>query len=318
MTRLAYRPQVAGADGGSSTDAGTVLAWIFGVVTVLYLAAVLPVASLVAIGVFAAIVYLLVRWRRGIGLILFSAYRTFVSSVVQSVLLGIAIGVAGYVALLAVFAWSDLVAAISQGSIGGLSKHARFAPLAVAVGAVWVAAWGLSDYIFAGRDVIAATLRKLVPNASVLKHQSHDELRSHYRLLKLSSAMAFIFEFCLQVAAFGIAMWGLAAAFPELDMLRNPAALTISNAVFFWVQVALSAYDGPTFIGTTLTPLQANDGALGLAAAIVFFKVVVAGLLVRLIRESIMLGAGDISTDLAAAIEAREREELIERHRSGR
>lgn len=212
------------------------------------------------------------------------------------------------VPLLLVMAFGPVAAAIGGGSLAPLADEAvaRAIGLASALGTFGVAAWSLKDYVFSGKAFLAGALAKFVDvDEATLREIPVSVLESFHSLLKWSGMVAFLCEAVFQLLAFSIVTWGIAVAFPSLDVFLNPEALSPVSAFRFWVERLFALVDGPQVFGVTLSPLQPNPAAWGFGLAIIFFKIGVFGMIIRLFQNAFALRPEDVSSAWGAAFAGR-------------
>jgi len=184
---------------------------------------------------------------------------------------------------------------------GGL----RVAALAIAVAAAFVSLRHLSQYLLSGRSYLTQTLARYAASATLIAKTPLSTLRFYHRLLQLSGAVAFVCELLFQIITFGLVIWGLGVALPEAALFQDQNALTISNAILFWTDRTFALFDWQDTFGFALSSLVPNKAVWPLGAGIIFFKLFVVAMIIRLFQESVHLKPRDISKSWGDALDGR-------------
>jgi hypothetical protein len=166
--------------------------------------------------------------------------------------------------------------------------------LAVAVSAAVVCGLSVKDYLFASRAYLIRSLAKFVPRADQ-KPISQGFVRAYFGVLRWSGAIAFSCETALLTLGFGLASWGVASAFPNLQIFADQSSLSPIDATLFWAQSIFALVDGPNVFGITWSSLKHNSSNVGMGLAVIAFKATVIGTVVRLIHSSLSLRPQDLS-----------------------
>ena len=232
--------------------------------------------------------------------------RTAFDSLLKPALLAMALALPTFAVLALAFARPELRASAESASIEPLLAGESLSVLAyaAAIATAFVAIRNLSDYLPAGRAYLIKTLAKHAPNdPKQLAAIPVRQLRFYHGVLRLSGAVAFACELAFQVLAFGVVTWGLATAWPGAQLLLNPDDLSVGTAILFWADRVFALIDGQDIFGFTLSPLEPNKAIWAFGLAILFFKLYVIAMTLRLFQDSLNLRPRDISEPWAAALE---------------
>lgn len=210
--------------------------------------------------------------------------------------------------LMLLFGRDEIVAAVSNLSPGRLASPntGRLVALAAAVGAFCVAAWSAKDYSFDGRGHLVRSLAAHIPKARAkLGPTPLAHLQFYHGVLRYAGALSFLCEIAFQILAFAVVTWGIANAWPSLELFKPGAAVTLPNTALFWATHVFGLIDGPEVFGLA-APLEANTSMWGLGIAVITFKIGVIGLCIALFRSSLALEPQDISEAWGRALERKE------------
>ncbi len=223
--------------------------------------------------------------------------RTAYESIAKPVFWGAVATAATLLLLMLLFGREEIGAALSGLSLAHLASPntGRLVGLAAAVGAFCVAAWSAKDYSFDGKSFLVRSLAEHVPKAEAkLGRTPLSYLQFYHGVLRYAGALAFLCEIAFQVMAFAIVTWGIANAWPALELFKPGATVTLSNTALFWANHVFGLIDGPEVFGV-VAPLEANTSMWGLGIAVIAFKIGVIGLCIALFRSSLALEPRDIS-----------------------
>lgn len=232
--------------------------------------------------------------------------RTTFDSLFKPVLLAAALALPTFAVLGVIFARTELAAAIEGLTLDPVfaGESLRALAYAAAIAAAFVAIRNLADYLPAGRSYLTKTLAKhTLTDPKQLAAIPVRQLRFYHGVLRLSGAVAFACELAFQVLAFGVVAWGLATAWPEARLFLNPADLNVGTAIFYWADRVFALIDGQDIFGFSLSPLEPNKAVWPFGLAILFFKLYVIAMILRLFQDSFHLRPRDISEPWAAALE---------------
>lgn len=223
--------------------------------------------------------------------------RTAYDSIAKPAFWGAGAAVTSLLLLMLVFGREEIGAALTGLSPANLASPNTFrlGALAAAIGAFCVAAWSAKDYSFDGKGFLVRSLAEHVPKAKArLGRAPLAYLQFYHGVLRYAGALSFLCEIVFQVMAFAIVTWGIANAWPALELFKPGAAVTLSNTALFWASHVFGLIDGPEVFGVA-APLEANTSMWGLGVAVIAFKIGVIGLCITLFRSSLALEPQDIS-----------------------
>ena len=226
-----------------------------------------------------------------------TSLRTAYDSIAKPAFWGAAATAASLLLLMLLFGRDEIVAAFANLSPSRLvsPNTGRLVALAAAIGAFCVAAWSAKDYSFDGKGFLVRSLAEHIPKARAkLGRTPLVYLQFYHGVLRYAGALSFLCEIVFQVLAFAIVTWGIAGAWPGLELFQPGATVSLSNATLFWAAHVFGLIDGPEVFGLA-GPLEANTSMWGLGIAVIAFKLGVLGLCITLFRSSLALEPRDIS-----------------------
>lgn len=244
-------------------------------------------------------------WRHKTWVYTDTLLRTAYDSIAKPAFWGAVAAAASLVLLMLLFGRDEIGAALANVSPGrlGSSNTFRLVALSAAIGAFCVSVWSAKDYSFDGKDFLARSLAAHVAKADKkLGRTPQAYLQFYHGVLRYAGALSFLCEIVFQIMAFAIVTWGIANAWPELELFKPGAATTLFNTTLFWANHVFGLIDGPEVFGL-VAPLEANTAVWGLGIAVIAFKLGVIGLCITLFRSSLALEPRDISEAWGRALE---------------
>jgi hypothetical protein len=223
--------------------------------------------------------------------------RTAYDSIAKPAFWGAVAAAASLLLLMLLFGRDEIGAALTGFSPGHLASPNTFrlVALAAAVGAFCVAVWSAKDYSFDGKGFLVRSLAEHVPKARAkLGRAPLAYLQFYHGVLRFAGALSFLCEIVFQVMAFAIVTWGIANAWPALELFKPGTTVTLSKTALFWANHVFGLIDGPEVFGIA-APLEANTSMWVFGIAVIAFKIGVIGLCITLFRSSLALEPRDIS-----------------------
>lgn len=234
--------------------------------------------------------------------------RTAYVSIAKPAFWGAAASAASLLLLMLLFGRDEIGTALANLSPSRLASPntSRLLALAAAIGAFCVAVWSAKDYSFDGKGFLVRSLAEHIPKARAkLGRTPLVYLQFYHGVLRYAGALSFLCEIVFQIVAFAIVTWGVATAWPALELFRPGAAISLSNTTLFWAAHVFGLIDGPEVFGLA-APLEANTSMWALGIAVIAFKLGVIGLCITLFRSSLALEPRDISEAWGRILERKE------------
>lgn len=233
--------------------------------------------------------------------------RTATDSALKPSVIGAALALLFLIVLTIIFARSEALAAWNARALTHFVQGGGMRVIAASIGlaALAIGLRSLKDYFFDGEGYLAKVLAKQTPRDELMDQAPPSDLSFYHGLLRFAGAIAFACELLFQTVVFGLVSWSVATAFPQTQLFSNPDTLSPQSAILFWSQSVFALVDGPNVFGVELSPLRANPHVWPFGVTIIFFKLFVISLIVRLFQHSLHLRPQDISSAWAQALERR-------------
>lgn len=160
---------------------------------------------------------------------------------------------------------------------------------------------GLSTFLLSSRTFLSRNLGRHLPkDEALLKLIPVKTLRFYHNVLRCAGAVAFLSEFVLQMFVIALVTWSVSLHFPALFDRPDASFLDVQ---LYWLNQVFKMVDGPNTFGLSLSSLEANREVWSFGVAILSFKFLVIGMIVRLFLDSLSLQPRDISPAWGAALD---------------